>query len=95
MYFFCANISAQKFVKSEPSPLDISFLVINSRFKLACIAWQFIYVACARAQTASQTAKLRRLESNKLWYYTFLVFLATRYRQFSSKIFVHNHFSTE
>jgi len=43
---------AKSFIKSEPSPLDISFPVI-------------IYVACARAQTASQTAKL---DSNTLWY---------------------------
>jgi len=49
-------LSAQIFRhKSKPSPLEFSFPVINSRFKLACIAWRFLnkHVACTCAQIAS------------------------------------------
>ena len=45
------------FIKSEPSPLDTSYPVINSRFKLACIRSLAVlsnHVACNRAQIASK-----------------------------------------
>jgi len=58
--FLTAQFRHKMFVKNEPSPLDISFPAINSRFKQALV-----------------------------------FFLATRYRQFSCKIFVRNHFSIE
>ena len=57
------------FVKSELSPLEFSFPAINSRFKLAFIAWWFLsnHVVCAPTQIASEITKLRKLDSNKLW----------------------------
>ena len=63
--FVCA-ISAQMFVKSEPSPLDMSFVAINSRFKLTCVRSLVVFTQSCCVQSRSNVTQAR-FKQYKLW----------------------------